>query len=75
MNILGILTDVKSVSIIMHRANGLVFFDYATAAPYVKVSNKPLIFETYPMLLHLQNMSQKLVTTTFNEFQKFMASM
>lgn len=36
-NVTGTLTDVDAVSILMHRAGGLVFFDYATAAPYVKV--------------------------------------
>lgn len=36
-NVTGILTAANSVSALMHRAGGLVFFDYATAAPYVKV--------------------------------------
>lgn len=36
-NVTGLLTDVNSVSILMHKAGGLAFFDYATAAPYVKV--------------------------------------
>ena len=35
----GVLTNVNAVSALMHRSGGLVFFDYATAAPYVKVSN------------------------------------
>lgn len=37
-NVTGVLTDTNTVSALMHRAGGLVFFDYATAAPYVKVS-------------------------------------
>ena len=36
-NVTGVLTATNSVSALMHRAGGLVFFDYATAAPYVKV--------------------------------------
>lgn len=36
-NVTGVLTAVDSVSAMMHRAGGLVFFDYATAAPYIKV--------------------------------------
>jgi selenocysteine lyase/cysteine desulfurase len=39
----GILTDVNAVSICMHRAGGLVVFDYATAAPYVKVDMNPVV--------------------------------
>lgn len=38
-NVTGLLTDVNAVSILMHKAGGLAFFDYATAAPYVKVRN------------------------------------
>ena len=34
---IGILTAVDDISIIIHKAGGIVFFDYATAAPYVKV--------------------------------------
>ena len=36
-NVTGVLTSCDAVSVLMHRAGGLVFFDYATAAPYVKV--------------------------------------
>jgi selenocysteine lyase/cysteine desulfurase len=36
-NVTGLLTDVNAVAILMHKAGGLAFFDYATAAPYVKV--------------------------------------
>ena len=37
-NVTGVLTATDAVSAIMHRAGGLVFFDYATAAPYTKVN-------------------------------------
>lgn len=36
-NITGIYTDVDAVSTLVHKYNGLVFWDYATAAPYVKI--------------------------------------
>lgn len=38
-NVTGVLTAANSVSALMHRAGGLAFFDYATAAPYVKVNS------------------------------------
>jgi selenocysteine lyase/cysteine desulfurase len=37
-NVSGVLTDVNAVAITMHLAGGIVVFDYATAAPYVKVN-------------------------------------
>jgi selenocysteine lyase/cysteine desulfurase len=36
-NITGIYTDVDSVSTLVHSYGGLIFWDYATAAPYVKI--------------------------------------
>lgn len=42
-NVTGIMTDVNAVSILVHKAGGLVFFDYATAAPYVKMDMNPVI--------------------------------
>jgi selenocysteine lyase/cysteine desulfurase/tRNA(Ile)-lysidine synthase TilS/MesJ len=42
-NVTGILTDVDAVSVAMHRAGGIVVFDYATAAPYVKIDMNPVI--------------------------------
>ncbi|ERJ12645.1 aminotransferase class V-fold PLP-dependent enzyme [Haloplasma contractile] len=37
-NITGIKTDVHKVAKIMHKNNGLAFFDYAASAPYVKIN-------------------------------------
>lgn len=42
-NITGILTDVDAVAIAMHRAGGIVVFDYATAAPYVRMDMNPVV--------------------------------
>jgi selenocysteine lyase/cysteine desulfurase len=43
-NVTGVLTAANAVSALMHRAGGLVFFDYATAAPYIKVTSLHLPF-------------------------------
>jgi hypothetical protein len=37
ISVAGLLTDVDAVSVALHRAGGIVVFDYAAAAPYVKV--------------------------------------
>lgn len=38
----GVLTDVDAVATLMHQNGGLAIFDYATAAPYVKMDMNPL---------------------------------
>jgi selenocysteine lyase/cysteine desulfurase len=40
-NISGILTDVDAISTLVHSYSGLIFWDYATAAPYVKIDMNP----------------------------------
>jgi selenocysteine lyase/cysteine desulfurase len=42
-NVTGILTNVNAVSALMHRGGGIVIFDYATAAPYVKMNMNPIV--------------------------------
>ena len=42
-NITGILSDVEKLAVLMHRYNGLAFFDYATAAPYVEINMNPVV--------------------------------
>lgn len=42
-NVTGIMTDVRGVAILMHRAGGLAFFDYAAAAPYCKIDMNPTV--------------------------------
>ncbi|UJR21242.1 hypothetical protein I4U23_024337 [Adineta vaga] len=42
-NITGIFTDVDSISTLVHSYSGLVFWDYATAAPYIKVDMNPSV--------------------------------
>ena len=40
-NITGILTDVDTISTLVHSYSAYVFWDYATAAPYVKIDMNP----------------------------------
>ncbi|CAL8095207.1 unnamed protein product [Calicophoron daubneyi] len=42
-NITGILVDTNKFSSLIHRYGGLSFWDYATAAPYVKIDMNPVI--------------------------------
>lgn len=35
--------DVDKFSALVHRHGGLVFWDYATAAPYVKIDMNPIV--------------------------------
>ncbi len=40
-NITGIHTDVDAISALVHSYSGLIFWDYATAAPYFKIDMNP----------------------------------
>ncbi|KAM3185972.1 hypothetical protein ACTXT7_005320 [Hymenolepis weldensis] len=42
-NVTGILVDVDKFSALVHRHGGLVFWDYATAAPYVRIDMNPVV--------------------------------
>ncbi|VEL23228.1 unnamed protein product [Protopolystoma xenopodis] len=42
-NITGIMVDVNEISILVHRYGGLIFWDYATAAPYVDIDMNPVV--------------------------------
>mmetsp|Transcript_5629 Transcript_5629/g.7814 ORF Transcript_5629/g.7814 Transcript_5629/m.7814 type:complete len:437 (+) Transcript_5629:52-1362(+) len=42
-NVTGILTDVDEVSILLHRHGAYAVFDYASAAPYVKMDMNPVL--------------------------------
>ncbi|KAL4229996.1 hypothetical protein ACF0H5_010384 [Mactra antiquata] len=41
-NITGILVDVDKINILLHKHGALTFWDYATAAPYVKIDMNPV---------------------------------
>ena len=40
-NVTGVLADTVRISQIVHKNGGLAIFDYATAAPYVKIDMHP----------------------------------
>lgn len=40
-NVTGIISDVRSISILLHRYGALSFWDFAAAAPYVDISMDP----------------------------------
>ena len=40
-NVTGILTDTNSVSELVHQYEGLIFWDYAAGAPYLKIDMNP----------------------------------
>ena len=42
-NITGVLTDTLSFSALLHKYGALSFWDYASAAPYVKMDMNPLV--------------------------------
>jgi len=40
-NVTGIISDVRAISILLHRHGALSFWDFAAAAPYVDISMTP----------------------------------
>lgn len=40
-NVTGILVDTNIVSSLVHQYGGIIFWDYATAAPYVDIDMNP----------------------------------
>lgn len=41
-NVTGVLEEVDRVTAVLHRAGALAMWDYATAAPYVRVDMNPV---------------------------------
>lgn len=52
-NISGILTDTLAVTALLHRHDALAFWDYATAAPYVKIDMNPKGILFYFLIIFL----------------------
>ena len=50
-NITGKYLDVDKYSILMHKYNGLAFFDFAAAAPYIKMDMNKKLPDDYRKLL------------------------
>ena len=51
-NVTGLMTPTEAVSIVMHRHGGLVVFDYASSAPYVKMDMNPVDVSGCMALFH-----------------------
>lgn len=47
-NVTGILTDTRAVATTLHKHGAYAFFDYAAAAPYVKIELHPAPIEGEP---------------------------
>ena len=54
-NITGKYLDVDKYSILMHKYNGLAFFDFAAAAPYIKMDMNKKLPDDYRQLLGFSN--------------------
>ena len=42
-NVTGILCDVDSITILLHKYGALALWDYATAGPYVRLDMNPVL--------------------------------
>ncbi|KAL7522026.1 hypothetical protein ACHAWX_006721, partial [Stephanocyclus meneghinianus] len=42
-NVTGLIADVDAIAILLHRYHCLAFFDYASAAPYLKMNMNPTV--------------------------------
>ena len=51
-NITGVLNDDLAITALMHQYGGLAFWDYATAAPYVRVDVNPRVSGDSDALCH-----------------------
>jgi hypothetical protein len=71
-NITGERLNVDLISLIMHEVGGLAFFDYATAAPYVKVDMNNLVHENFqdtntPSHYYLNNLSDSQIKLCYKD--------
>ena len=42
-NVTGILSDVDSITVMLHTYGALALWDYATAGPYVRIDMNPVV--------------------------------
>ena len=42
-NVTGVITDVNKLCVLMHKYNGLAFFDYACGGPYLDIDMNPIL--------------------------------
>ena len=48
-NVTGVISDVRAISILLHRHGALSFWDYAAAAPYVSIAMGPVAGDGDPL--------------------------
>lgn len=51
-NVTGIINDDVAITILLHKYGSLAFWDYATAAPYTKISVNPIVENDVDRLAH-----------------------
>ena len=66
-NITGLLLDVDKIAVLMHQANGFAFFDYAAAAPYLKIDVNDPLPDNYRRLLGFTELSHEEKTKAFKD--------
>ena len=66
-NITGKYLDIDKYSILMHKYNGLAFFDYASAAPYIKIDMNKKLPDDYRKLLGFNEILDKNDNLDINE--------
>ena len=57
-NITGLLLDVDKIAILMHKAKGFAFFDYAAGAPYLQMDVNDPLPDEYRRLLGFEELNQ-----------------
>ena len=66
-NITGLLLDVDKIAFLMHEANGYAFFDYAAAAPYLKIDVNDPLPDDYRELLGFTKLNEYEKNKTFKD--------
>ena len=66
-NITGKYLDVDKYAILMHKYNGLAFFDFAAAAPYLKMDMNKKLPDDYRNLLGFSNIIDEKDEININE--------
>lgn len=66
-NVTGTLEEVDRVTSILHRAGALAFWDYATAAPYVRVDMNPVASGTDDQVIVIRLNPNKRVVSYYAE--------
>ena len=66
-NITGLLLDVDVIAYLMHEVNGYAFFDYAAAAPYLKIDLNDPLPDDYRKLLGFRKLNEDEKSKTFKD--------